>query len=230
MDQTSSPRPRRIGLLGGTFDPIHYGHLRLAESLSAIFNFDELLFIPTYSPPHKDFDTVTSAYHRYTMTVLATLQMERAFVSTVEIFAPDRPFTADTIDTMRKDYGPDADIFFLMGADSFVNLPKWERYRVLLDSCHIIAMTRPKYDVADLTTLAAQYGAGRVVDLREGKASPHAVSANLDSGMHVFLTDLFALDVSATDIRQAVSEGRSIARFVPPLVERYIHTYKLYTK
>lgn len=227
-DPTTFPARRRVGLLGGTFDPIHYGHLRLAESLAAIFKFDELLFIPTYSPPHKDFDRVTSAYHRYAMTVLATLQMDIAKVSMVEIFAPERPYTADTVATLRKTYGPDAHLFFMMGADSFVNLPKWERYETLLDSCHLIVMTRPKYEVGDLATLAQQYGVGRVVDLRGGRASQRAVAGNLDAGMHVFLTDLFALDVSATDIRQAVGEGRSIARFVPPLVERYIHVYGLY--
>ncbi|OYT71002.1 MAG: nicotinate (nicotinamide) nucleotide adenylyltransferase [Chloracidobacterium sp. CP2_5A] len=225
---TPAPR-RRVGLLGGTFDPIHYGHLRLAESLAAIFNFDELLFIPTYSPPHKDFDRVTSAYHRYAMTVLATLQMDIATVSMVEIFAPERPYTADTVATLRKAYGPDAHLFFMMGADSFVSLPKWERYETLLDSCHLIVMTRPKYEVGDLATLAEQYGVGRVIDLRGGRASQRAVTSNLEAGMHVFLTDLFAIDVSATDVRQAVSEGRSIARFVPPLVERYIHVYGLYS-
>jgi nicotinate-nucleotide adenylyltransferase len=223
-------RWRRVGLLGGTFDPIHYGHLRLAESLAAIFNFDELLFIPTYSPPHKDFDRVTSAYHRYAMTVLATLQMDIARVSMVEIFAPERPYTADTVATLRRTYGDETHLFFMMGADSFANLPKWERYQTLLDSCHLIVMTRPKYEVGDLATLAGQYGAGRVIDLRGGRASQRAVTSNLgETGMHVFLTDLFALDVSATDIRQAVSEGRSIARFVPPLVERYIHVYGLYS-
>ncbi|QUV90985.1 nicotinate (nicotinamide) nucleotide adenylyltransferase [Chloracidobacterium aggregatum] len=163
---------RRVGLLGGTFDPIHYGHLRLAESLAAIFNFDELLFIPTYSPPHKDFDRVTSAYHRYAMTVLATLQMDIARVSMVEIFAPERPYTADTVATLRRTYGDETHLFFMMGADSFASLPKWERYQTLLDSCHLIVMTRPKYEVGDLATLAGQYGAGRVIDLRaDGPAS-----------------------------------------------------------
>jgi nicotinate-nucleotide adenylyltransferase len=222
--------PKRVGLLGGTFDPIHYGHVRLAESLSTIFNFDELLFIPAYSPPHKAFEDITSAYHRYAMTVLATLQMERARVSAAEIFAPECRYTADTVAAFRADYPPETQLFFLMGADSFVNLPKWERYRTLLDSCHLIVMSRPTYDVGDLTTLAARYGAGRVIDLRGGKLSPSVLSSTLESGKHVFLTDLIALDVSATEIRLAVSEGRSIARFVPPLVERYIYTYKLYAK
>lgn len=221
--------PLRIGLLGGTFDPIHYGHVRLGESIASTFHFDELLYIPAYSPPHKAPETITPAYHRYAMTVLATLHAEKARVSAVEIVAPEKPYTVETMTHLRDEYGPQAHLFFLMGADSFMMLEKWYQFRTLIDLCHIIVMTRPGYNVGDSDSHLARFGAGRVVDLRDGGVTTSRFSEVLQSGTHIFLTDFVALDISATEIRTAVSEGRSIAAYVPPLVERYIYTYKLYS-
>ncbi|HMV98942.1 MAG TPA: nicotinate-nucleotide adenylyltransferase [Acidobacteriota bacterium] len=222
------PTPRRIGLLGGTFDPIHYGHLRLAESLIGLFSFDELLFIPTYSPPHKQFEQVTTAYHRHTMTVLATLHSEHSRVSTIELFAPEKPYTVETVGTFRNIYGPDAHIFFLMGADSFGMLHQWYKFQTLIDLCHIIVMSRPGYDLGDAALHRERFGENRVVDFRNG-FSLLTISTELTApNPRIFLTDLVALDVSATEIRAAVSQGKSIAQYVPPMVERYIYAYQLY--
>ncbi|MBX7220367.1 MAG: nicotinate-nucleotide adenylyltransferase [Blastocatellia bacterium] len=218
----------RIGILGGTFDPIHYGHLRLGESLFSVFNFDELLYVPAFSPPHKTFQNITPAYHRYAMTVLATLQRERVRVSTLELAAPEKPYSVETVARLREEYGPSAELFFLMGADSFLSLHSWYRHQELIDACHIVVMSRPGYEIGEIEQQVLRLGKGSIVDWRAGQHAGAHLEEVIQPGTRIFLTDFVAMDVSATEIRAAVSAGKSIARFVPALVERYIYIYKLY--
>src|SRR5438045_3694440 len=112
----------RIGILGGTFDPIHYGHLEMACCVQALFGCDRMLLMPAYSPPHKPKQTITSSYHRYAMAVMAAFNLEGIKVSRMELESPSQPFTVQTIVRLKEVYGEKTRIFFIMGADSFREL------------------------------------------------------------------------------------------------------------
>lgn len=219
---------KRIALYGGTFDPVHIGHLAVAQALSKLFALDEVLFIPAALAPHKRESKVTPALHRYAMLALATQDQASLRLSTVEMDAPERPYTFETLARMRESLGSEAQLFFVMGADSWMEITTWREWeRVLALSNHIVVV-RPGYE------LSAEHVAPaireRVVDLR-GADNEHSAQ-ELDSGEEtkIYVTDVVSMDVSATMIRQAVLEGRDSGwiKLVPPTVADYIRKYGLY--
>lgn len=217
----------RIGIYGGTFDPIHYGHLKVAAAISEAFALDRLLLVPAFIPPHKRNWQISASYHRYAMVVLATLnQPDRAnaqlIASTIELEAPSRPYTIETLQQLQQCY-PSAVLFFVMGADSFAEVNLWRDYERLLTEYNIIVAARPTTDQLSVQHLSAKCQQ-RVVDLR-GSKRPDLVAV---SGPNVFLTDYVAVDIAATEVRAAVRAGQPIADLVPPEVARYIATYDLY--
>src|SRR5690348_12330792 len=127
---------RRIGVYGGTFDPIHSGHLDVARAVSGYFDLDELLLVPAHRPPHKTTRAISDAYHRYAMAALATADDARVKRSTVELDAPSRPYTFETMQRLREAYGPRSHIFFVIGADSFEEINLWREPARILDSSH----------------------------------------------------------------------------------------------
>ena len=145
---------RRIGAYGGTFDPLHNGHLEVARAVARNFALDELLIIPAHRPPHKNSRSISDAYHRYAMAVLATLDEPRMKVSTIEIEAPERPYTFETIERLRDVYGSQASLFFVMGADSFEELNTWREPERILANANLIVAARPGYDVAGVTSFS----------------------------------------------------------------------------
>lgn len=218
----------RIGIYGGTFDPIHYGHLRVAAAIGEAFALDRFLFVPAFVPPHKRAVKISASYHRYAMVVLATLHhpplAHTNFVaSTIELEAPTRPYTIETLQHLQMRY-PSATLFFVMGADSFAEVHLWREYERLLTEYNIIVAARPSSE-----TLSTQHLSGacqqRVVDLR-GSKPPTLLAAATPP--QVFLTDYVAADLAATDVRAAVRGGQPIETMVPPEVARYIATYDLY--
>ncbi len=212
----------RVGILGGTFDPIHYGHLKMAITVQTFFACDRLLILPAYSPPHKNRQAITSSYHRYAMAVLATSELDNIEVSRLELEAPARPFTVQTIACLKTIYGEKADLFFIMGGDSFRELDSWHQYQQLLNNCYIVVITRPGYTI-DLAERRLRLRAS-IEDLR-GKRTP---IETITGNYKVFFTDLLELDISATTIRAAVAAGNSIEQWVPPTVVGYIKKYRLY--
>ncbi|HKR02366.1 MAG TPA: nicotinate-nucleotide adenylyltransferase [Pyrinomonadaceae bacterium] len=219
---------RRIGLYGGTFDPVHAGHINVAQGLSKVFALDEVIFIPAYVAPHKRVKDVTPALHRYAMLALAT-QSEAGFrVSTVELDAPERPFTFETLSRMQEALGQDARIFFVMGADSWEDITTWREWERVLELSNHIVVSRPGYDLsAGHVTPAVRE---RIVDLRGADVEKAALEVLKNEGRRIYLTDAVNMDVSATEIRQAVSEGRDeewLRRVQPPVAE-YIRKYGLY--
>ena len=202
MSRQRIRKPLRIGILGGTFDPIHNGHLAVARAARRRFRLDLVYFIPCGRPPHKDRPGLSPFLHRFTMVALACAS-EPAFIPSLLEAGPDlqgkqRSYSVDTIWRLRR-LAPSAELYFILGADAFLYLPMWRDVRRLVRLCDFIVASRPG------------------TDLRE--ALPHA-RVHLLRGVHV--------NVSASEIRQRVRRGRSLPGLVPAAVAGYIAKTKLY--
>lgn len=214
----------RIGVYGGTFDPIHNGHLRIAEALIGAFYLERLLLVPAFVPPHKRGQAIGSPYHRMAMLALATADAPRIEISTVELEAPSRPYTVETLGLLRMHY-PGARLFFVMGSDSFREITLWREYERILKEYDVIVSMRPGVDLAQDPAghLPAEIRE-TVADLRGGRAPSEA---DLASG-RIFLTDYVSVDVSSTGIREMAAQGAGIDKLIPPAVAAYIGKYGLY--
>jgi len=221
---------RRIALYGGTFDPVHNGHLAVAQNVLELFALDELLFIPAHVAPHKRGRGITPGLQRYAMLALATQNDERLRISTIELDAPERPYTIDTLARLQTEVGPQARLFFMMGADSLADITTWREWeRLLLSSDHII-VTRPGYELSmEHVTEGVR---ARLKDLRGAEAERVAREVQESAGMKIYVTDAVLMDVSATHIRRAARAGleREVRALVPPPVADYIRKYGLYTE
>jgi nicotinate-nucleotide adenylyltransferase len=192
----------RIALFGGTFDPIHYGHLLCAEEVREAFGFESIWFIPSARPPHKPEEAQrASPEDRYRMVCLAIAENPAFHVSRTELDREGKSYAIDTVREFLADYGADAEIYWILGADSLIEFEIWRDYRLLLDLCRFIAVTRPRYDLNRLPEIVR----GRV---------------------HLF--EMTEIGISSTGIRQAIQEGRSIRYRTPPPVEQYIRERGLY--
>jgi len=206
-------------LYGGTFDPVHTGHLEIARRVSELFEIEKLLFIPAQMAPHKIGRPVTEPIHRYAMLALATQNDPKLSISTFELDAPDRRYTVDTIAHFQRLFGDACELFFIMGADSWSEITTWREWERLLTMTNHIVVTRPAYD--PVTTHVGAISE-RIVDLRSGKGA-------LDQE-GIFFTDVVFNDVSATNIRRLASEGRieELEQLVPGPVLEYIRKYGIY--
>ena len=216
---------KRIAIYGGTFDPVHSGHLEIARRVSQLFAIDEFLFVPAMVAPHKQDREVLPALHRYAMLALATNREPRLSISTFELNGPGRQYTVDTLFHFRSQFGESADLFFVMGADSWAEITTWREWRRLLTLANLIVVTRPGYEIS-----VAQVGvetAASVVDLRGATESG---VASEPGSQKVFVTDVVMLDVSATEIRRAAQadDREKLSRLVPLEVAEYIRKYRLY--
>jgi nicotinate-nucleotide adenylyltransferase len=193
----------RIALYGGTFDPVHSGHLEIALKVSELFEIEKVLFIPAQVAPHKVGKPVTPSVHRYTMLALATQNDPRLSISTFELDAPDRRYTVDTVEHFLTTLGDSAELFFIMGADSWSEIRTWREWERLLKMINHIVVTRPGHDVNQ--TLPS-------------------------SEARVSFTDAVLKDVSSSGIRRVAAEGRyeELAQLVPAPVAEYIRKYELY--
>jgi nicotinate-nucleotide adenylyltransferase len=214
---------RRAAIYGGTFDPVHNGHLKVARGVQKLFELDEVILIPACVPPHKRGAGITSAFHRFAMLALATEHDERVTVSTVELDQPDRPYAVDTVARMQEKLGIDYRLFFVMGADSWSEIATWREWQRLLTMCDHIVVTRPGYE------LPTGKGRGNVVDVRGKDAMAIQEIADASSRAQVFVTDVVFEDVSATAIRAAARNGQAdLTTMVPSEVANYIEKYELY--
>ena len=217
---------KRVALYGGTFDPVHLGHLEIARGVSELFEIQRVLFIPALTAPHKQTRVVTSAIHRYAMLALATQDDPRFFVSTFELDAPDRRYTVDTVAHFQSSFGDSSELFFIMGADSWSEITTWREWEQLLTMTNHIVVTRPGYDVNDGNL--SKFLRDRIVDLRVDE-DPKTMVQNV-SGKGIFVTDVVMKDISATEIRRAANEDRfaDLANQVPQTVLEYIKKYRIY--
>jgi nicotinate-nucleotide adenylyltransferase len=189
----------RVGIMGGTFDPIHHGHLVAASEVAALFDLDEVIFVPTGEPWQKTERQVSPAEHRYLMTVIATASNPRFWVSRVDI---DRPGPTYTIDTIRdiETQRPDAELFFITGADALAQILSWKDAEEALRLARFVGVTRPGYELSD-------------------------AHLPIDS---VILLDVPAMAISSSDCRARVAAGRPVWYLVPDGVVQYINKHRLY--
>jgi nicotinate-nucleotide adenylyltransferase len=215
---------KRIAIYGGTFDPIHIGHLEIGRRVTQLFGIDEFLFVLARIAPHKLERDVLPALHRYAMLALATRADAQLSISTFEVDAPGRQFTVDTLTYFRSRFGDSADLFFVMGADSWSEITTWREWRRLLTLAHTIVVTRPGCEIS--AAAATQVGA----DFVDCRGSTMIASASEPGSRKVFVTDVVMLDVSATEIRRAAeaNDWQKLTNLVPPEVAEYIRKYRLY--
>lgn len=220
-----SEERQRIGVYGGTFDPLHNGHFAVAKAILQAFALDEMLFVPTFVPPHKRKQAISSPFHRLAMLALATANEPRMFVDTIELEAPARPYTIETLQRLQAER-PQAQLFFVMGADSFRDVTMWRDHERLLNDFSVIVATRPGYLEAagNIAAHLAPALQARIVDLRGGR---FAAATDLIAP-HVYLTDYIEVDVAATSIRQRAAQGQAVDNYTPPAVAAYIAKYSLY--
>lgn len=190
---------RRIGVMGGTFDPIHHGHLVAASEVQDVFNLDEVIFVPAGQQPFKLGREVAGAEHRYLMTVIATASNKRFTVSRVEIERAGVTYTIDTLRALKGEY-PDADLYFITGADALDQILTWKDPAELFELAHFVGVTRPGHELRD-------------------DGLPKA---------GVSLLEVPALAISSTDCRERVSRGQPVWYLVPDGVVQYIEKYSLY--
>ena len=225
---------KRIAFYGGSFDPLHNGHLTIAHRLSELFAFDEFVFIPAFHAPHKKDKKPTSAFHRFAMLALATNDEEHIKVSRIELDVPERPYTVETLGKLKSEL-TDAEIFFVMGADSWADITTWREWETVLTMVNIIVVTRPDYEIGfEHVTDAIRE---RIVDLRvpspksqdPGQKPNRLGTWDLGLGTKIYITDAVEIDVSASEIRQKIREKTAGWQpDVPPPIVKYIEKYELY--
>ena len=194
--------------MGGTFDPIHTGHLVVAEEVRKEFHLDKVIFMPTGDPPHKDDKKVSPGENRYEMTLLATITNPYFEISKLELDRKGITYTIDTMISLKEKYGDRVELFFITGADSLLELHKWKDSEKILELCKIVAATRPGYDLGHME--------GRLKELNE--LHKDKINTITTPG----------LQISSTDIRRRVKSKMSIKYLLPESVEIYINKYKLY--
>lgn len=198
---------KKIGIMGGTFNPIHYGHLIAAKWAKENFQLDKVVFIPAGFPPHKQEKEVLPVKHRYLMTLLATIDEPDFEVSTIEIDRQGPSYTIDTIKQIHT-YNKNTQIFFITGADSILELHTWKKYEELIKSCYFIAATREGYDTEKLYE--------RIEEL-DGKF-----------GKRIFHMEIPPVGISSTELRNRLKQGKTVKYLIPPTVEKYIKKNNLY--
>ena len=196
---------RRIGIMGGTFDPIHYGHLRAADEAHAAFGLSEVIFVPTGQPPHKTGERVSSADKRFMMTVLATVDCPYFSVSRIEIDKTGKSYTIDTLRQLKSlpEY-LDTEFYFITGLDAVLDIVSWKNPEEIMSLCKFVAVSRHGYTHTRMEELPE--------DLRSA----------------IIPLEIPLLAISSTGLRERVRRDRSIRFLVPPSVEHYIRKKSLY--
>jgi len=194
----------RIGIMGGTFDPLHMAHLIAAEEAMNAFDLDRVIFMPAGDPPHKSEGPVSAAEHRYAMTLIGTAENPHFEVSRLEIERPGPSYSVDTIRALRGILGPNVEVYFVAGGDEMLEIESWHESGALPELAKFIAVPRPGFDLADLEHLPPKFRAS------------------------IEVLRMLEVSISATDIRQRVAAGESIRYLVPEGVEAYIRKNGLY--
>src|SRR5881296_1187928 len=204
----------RIAILGGSFDPIHNGHLAAAQSVAETFHVDEFHFVPAFTPPHKTSRGMTSPFHRFAMVALATISIDQFRTSTIEVDALEKRYTVETLEAMKKSF-PRSELLFVIGTDMYQEIESWRDYRRLFDLAHLVIVNRPGFpfreDVAPFQVIKEP----QVVTLPEKTA--------------VFYLPFVELPISSTEIRDDRRRGAEVRQWLPPLVWSYIERNKLYS-
>ena len=199
----------RIGILGGTFDPVHIGHLIIAEEVRQKLKLKEVIFIPTGQPWLKKVQKISSAEHRLQMTILATASNPYFSVSTIEIERDGPTYSIETISELKAGLGAGVVLYFIVGFDALAELPSWKDARRLVEICRVVGVARPPHTKLNLRSLES--------------AIPRASE-------RIITVDVPHIGVSATEIRKRVADGYSVKYLVPESVEQYIRENGLYSE
>lgn len=213
----------RLGIFGGSFNPIHIAHLRCAEEARESLRLDRVLFIPSASPPHKKIRDLAPARHRLAMVRRAVARHPAFSVSAVEIDRPGRSYSVDTLRILRERAPAGTGFVFLLGTDAFREIETWKEYRTLFGLADFAVISRPPHLHTSLRTLLP-VAARREFCYKKDGTLVH------DSGNRIFHLSVTAFDISASAIRQRLGAGRSIRYLVPPAVEAYILQNGLYAR
>lgn len=205
---------KAIAIFGGTFNPIHYGHLIIAEEIRSKYNLDKVIFVPTHLPPHKDPTDLIDAKKRSIMVHLATVGNPCFDVSDYEINKGGRSYSVDTVRHFSQIYGEETQLYFIIGADQLIEISTWKNIETLLTLCRFIAVPRPGFDT------------DKIFNYKLLGANSQPLDSEIMN--NVIIENVTTSDISSTDIRQKVREWKSIKYLVPEPVEQYIHNQKLY--
>ena len=211
----------KVGLFGGTFNPIHWGHLRPAEEIREAFDLAQIIFIPVHVPPHKKSD-VTSAAHRFSMVKRAIRGNSFFRVSDIELKRPGRSYSIDTIRHFHGLAGVEQKMFFIIGMDAFREIYTWKDYPAFFSACNFIVMDRPGAQSVQTQQILPRDIRNEFTYRGTERCFVHI------SGCRIHLYSVTQLDISSTVIRAHIRQGRSIRYLVPPAVESYIAEQRLY--
>jgi nicotinate-nucleotide adenylyltransferase len=220
---TNDASEKKIGLFGGTFNPIHLGHLRGAEQIREAFGLQEVVFIPAALPPHKVTEKIIEAQHRLEMVKRAIQKNPYFSASDVELKRSGKSYSIDTIRHFRERYQSSL-LFFILGRDAFVEIETWKEYQHLFSLCNFIVMTRPGFQK---TFSPSPLPKSLIPTFRYDQKAQAWVHP---SGYMLFFKEIKFLDISSTRVRELIEKGESVTDLIPPEVEVYVREHGLYQK
>ena len=220
MSNSGSPL---VGIFGGTFDPIHYGHLRVAEEIVETVGLQKMYFVPA-GMPRLRYSPVASSQHRVEIVRLAIQKNPDFVLDEREIYRDGVSYSIDTVREFKQEFGEEVRLCFILGADAFIKLPEWNNWKELFNLCHFIVSTRPGYTLTLIKELLSK-------ELREECSQrwvSNTESLKKDTSGLIFIASTTMLDISATSIRAHIAVGRSVRHLVPSVTVNYISENKLY--
>lgn len=218
----------RIGLFGGTFNPVHRCHLEAATQTQRRLHLDRILFIPSADPPHKLSMSLAPARQRLEMVRMAIRDMPAFQVSDVEMRRPSKSYSIETVHELQKEFGPEAELFFIIGLDAFLELHTWKQASDLLRACHFVVLARPGSTFSSLLKMSLLPSMDRTPLLALDTQRALQVDVPLPGGMSLILLWIPPCYVSASDIRYRITHQLSVSNLLPAPVESYILETRLY--
>jgi nicotinate-nucleotide adenylyltransferase len=218
----------RIGLFGGTFNPVHRCHLEAATQTQRRLRLDRILFIPSGDPPHKKSSSLAPAGHRLEMVRLAIKDIPAFKITDMEMRRPNKSYSIETVHELQKDFGPEAELFFIIGLDAFLELHTWKQAPDLLRACHFVVLARPGSTFTSLLKMSLLPSMDRAPLVALDTQRALQVDVPLPGGMSLILLSISPCYVSASDIRYRVTHRLSVSNLLPAPVESYILEQHLY--
>ena len=220
-----------IGLAGGTFNPVHNGHLVAASEILDRFKLDSIIFIPSARPPHKKTEKITDPLHRFCMVTIATLNHPKFLVSPVELLREESSYSIKTIKELKEQYSEQTEFYFITGVDAFLEIHTWKDPDLLFMNCHFIVVSRPGYESKNILETLTKTITSRFKNIRfkilEAEQNMMKIEVS-GSPFFIFVAEISALNVSSTEIRKRISEGKSCSDLLPDDVFTYIKKNSLY--
>ncbi|MBI3047857.1 MAG: nicotinate-nucleotide adenylyltransferase [Acidobacteria bacterium] len=210
---------RRLGVLGGTFDPVHVGHLDAADAAQSALALDEVLFVPSHDPPHRPVEPHATAFHRFALLALAVDNRAGYQVSDIEVRRPGSSYTSDTLRTLHAAGWRPSQLFFILGTDAFAEIATWHEFPAVLDAAHFVIVARPGTPI--------EGALARTPELRR-RVQPLGAADHSAGTTAIFLVEARTRDVSSTAIRARLAARQPIDDLVPPAVARHIAAHHLY--